>query len=259
MTLLEKILSRRNKNLKHTTKIKIQPFMNAKFKPNSLAKAICCFGTLAISFFQINVGHAQGTALAPGGDFIFSPISGEALGPVGGTTLDSFTEPFSSTSFAGSLTSSVISGDTSSTLGGLTFTYQFSITAGPDASGGISLGSFAGFDTDVSYQIPAAGVTPFVVNRSASGDNIEFYFIGSQVDVGETSALLVVQTDSQVFNFGTSTVNDNTGSPNVTILAPIAVVGTPEPTSVRFVLLGLAVLAFARYFRKVEQRKAEKI
>lgn len=229
--------------------------MNAKFKSNSLAKLICCFGTLAILFLQINVGHAQGTPLAPGGGFF---ISSGTPSPVGGSLINTVTIPFSSTSFTGDLTSSVISGDASNPLGGLTFTYQYSINSGPDSSEGISLGGFTGFQTDVTYQSPTAGVAPVLVSRNATGENIEFNFV-PEVNPGQFSALLVIQTDAQSWSIGTSTVLDNTGSPNVAIITPAAVVGTPEPTSVRFVLLGLAVLGFARYFRKVEQRKAEKI
>jgi hypothetical protein len=126
-----------------------------------------------------------------------------------------------------------------------------SIITGPDSSGGISLGGFAGFLTDVGYQIPISpigGVAPAFENRSINGNNIDFFF--SSIPVGDSSALLVVQTDAQSFGVNTSTVLDNTGSPNVAELAPVALVGTPEPTSAVFVLLGLGVLASARRLSK---------
>src|ERR1700744_1783988 len=103
--------------------------MNVKLKPTSLPMATCCFGALAI-LLQANAIHAQGIPLAPGG-FVAGP--GE-VSPVGGTTLASINIPFSSTSFTGVLTSTVIAGDVSNPLGGLTFTYQYSINTGPDSS-----------------------------------------------------------------------------------------------------------------------------
>ena len=149
------------------------------------------------------------------------------------------------------MTSSVYGNDASNPFGpgALTFTYLYSIITGPDSSEGISLGSFAGFNTAVTYQAPTPGVAPILVSRSAIGDNIEFNFI-PQILPGMTSALLVVQTSSQTFNIGTATVLDNTGSPNVAILAPVAIVGTPEPASATFILLGMGVLASVRRFRK---------
>jgi hypothetical protein len=219
--------------------------MNVKLKSTSLPMATCCFGALAM-LLQVNVIHAQGIPLTPG-----SLVAGPGVvSPVGGTPLASINIPFASASFTGVLTSTVIAGDVSNPLGGLTFTYQYSINSGPDSSGGISLGGFAGFLTDVGYQIPVpvTDVAPSFENRSINGNNIDFFF--SSIPVGDSSALLVVQTDAQSFGVNTSTVLDNTGSPNVAELAPVALVGTPEPTSAVFVLLGLGVMASVRRFRK---------
>jgi len=218
--------------------------MNAKFKSTSLSMATCCFGALAMLCLQINVSHAQGLPLAPGG---LVPGPAEA-GPVGGSPLASISIPFSSASFTGVLTSTVIGGDISNPLGGLTFTYQYSITGGPDSSGGISLGGFLGILTDVGYHVPVTGVPPAFENRSIAGDNIDFFFSG--IPVGSSSALLVVQTSAQSFGINTSTVLDNTGSPYVAELAPIGLPGVPEPASAAFVLLGLGVMASVRRFRK---------
>jgi len=215
--------------------------MRAITNTNGLMKPFGCI-VLALALFglQTKVSHAQGTILTPG-SLVFGV--GE-LGPVGGTSIASLSEPFASSSFSGILNSSVISGDTSNPLGGLTFIYQYSINTGPDSSGGISLGGFGNFLTDVGYQIPATGIPAAVENRSTSGNNIDFFF--SSIPIGQTSALLVVQTDSQSFGLNTSTVLDNTGSPNVTEYAPISVTPTPEPTTVGCFLLGLGILACTR-------------
>jgi len=221
--------------------------MNAKFKSTSLSMVTCCFGALAMLCLQINVSHAQGLPLAPGG-----LVPGPGIpSPVGGGPLASISIPFASASFTGTLTSTVIAGDVSNPLGGLTFTYQYSITGGPDSSGGISLGGFLGILTDVGYQVPITplgAVPPAFENRSVSGDNIDFFFSG--IPVGSSSALLVVQTSAQSFGINTSTVLDSTGSPNVAELAPIGLPGVPEPASAVFVLLGLGVMASVRRFRK---------
>jgi hypothetical protein len=202
----------------------------------------CAVLTLALIESQITAGHAQGLPLAPGGGGFIT--SGEA-GPIGGSVVTSIDIPFSTASFTGDLISTVIGGDTSNPLGGYTFTYQYTIASGPDSSEGISLGGFSGFLTDVGYQAPTTGVAPVLVSRSMNGDNIEFNFV-PQINPGETSALLVIQTAVQVFNVGTSTVLDNTGSPHVAILSPATV---PEPTSVGCFLLGLGALIFTRRFR----------
>jgi len=218
--------------------------MNVKFKLNSLSRAVCCFSALAIFCLQINVGHAQGTPLAPGNLVVGA---GEA-GPVGGGPIASISQPFASASFNGILTSTVIGGDVSNPLHGLTFTYQYSIIGGPDSSGGISLGGFIGSLTDVGYQIPATGVPPAFENRGTDGNDIDFFF--SSIPVGSSSALLVVQTDAQSFGVNTSTVLDNTGSPFVAELAPVAaLVGTPEPTSIALVLLSLGTFGCFNHLR----------
>jgi hypothetical protein len=218
--------------------------MNAKFRLTSLPMATCCFGALAMLCLQINVSHAQGLPLAPGG-----LVPGPGIpSPVGGGPIASISIPFSSASFTGVLTSTVVGGDVSNPLGGLTFTYQYSITGGPDSSGGISLGGFAGILTDVGYHIPLTGVAPAFENRSLNGNNIDFFF--SSIPVGSSSALLVVQTSAQSFGINTSTVLDSTGSPNVAELAPVGLPGVPEPTSAAFVLLGLGFMASVRRFRK---------
>jgi hypothetical protein len=225
--------------------------MSAKLMSAGLTRTICYLGALAMLCLQINVSHAQpAVPLAPnGGGFIAGGLPELTLTPL--NLITSINIPFSSTSFSGILTSSVYGNDASNPfgVGSLTFTYQYSINTGPDSSEGISLGGFTGFNTDVTYQAPTTGVPPILDSRSLNGNNIEFNFI-PQITPGMTSALLIVQTDSQVFNVGTSTVLDNTGSPNVAILAPEAFVGVPEPTSAGFILLGLGVLASARRFRK---------
>ena len=70
-----------------------------------------------------------------------------------------FASPAGPGSFSGTLTTTVIAGDPTNALGGLTFTYR--ITNSANSLSGIERMTnlnFTGFLTDVSFQTPAAGV-----------------------------------------------------------------------------------------------------
>ena len=188
---------------------------------------------------QVSLGHAA--SLSPGNS-IAAPGEADLTGTL--SLLDTMTNSFSTTSFTGSLISSVYSGDTSNPYSSsdLTFTYELLLTSGPDAASAMSIGSFAGFLTDVSYETPAIGLAPATISRNPIGSQaIRFDFTGSgYLTPGHNSALLVVQTDSSAWTYGNATVLDSTGSPNVSTFAPV-----PEPSS--FGLAGLGLAAFAGY------------
>src|SRR3954469_16704601 len=93
-------------------------------------------------------------------------------GPVGGSILlgTGIAVPFSSATFHGTLTSTVIAGDTSNPYGGLTFTYLISNSAVGAPIGDIdrlTINDYAGFLVDASYQTPATGLPPTLVDRDA--------------------------------------------------------------------------------------------
>lgn len=200
-----------------------------------LALALC---------FQASISHA--VPLAPGGVIFPAPAEPD---PVGATLLDQINAPFSSLSFSGNLISSVYNGDVTNPfgLGALTYTYEVILNAvGPDSMTGITVGPFAGFQTDVSYQVPPSGVAPFIVSRGLAGSQaVNFGFPGNNVPSPGNSALLVVQTDEMVpvFGVGSSTITDDVGT-IVPALAPV-----PEPTTVSCFLLGLGALVFRRRFQ----------
>src|SRR5690242_235171 len=98
------------------------------------------------------------------GQTILAPAEADPTGGVvqAGTGIAvPFASPAGPGQFSGTLTTTVISGDPSNALGGLTFTYRLTNDA-------VSLAAlermtnldFTGFLTDVSYQIPAVGVVP---------------------------------------------------------------------------------------------------
>ncbi len=170
--------------------------------------------------------------------------------PNGGVVLASLTSDFfgsdvtSGTFFSGTLTTQVISGDANNPLGGLTFTYQFSID--PESTTSIarfSIDPFDGFGVDVSY-LANTGVVPHIVDRTDLGDVIGYSFtnppIGDgRVAAGQISSLLVIQTDAPAFRPARAALTDGTTVEPNSYAAAI-----PEPGSVG--LLSLGALALLR-------------
>lgn len=197
------------------------------------------------------------SALSIGVSVFLSPSSAVAisvytLAPGTGMTAQSSSFPagspsyaisstFATATLAGTVYSSVYENDTSNPYGGLTFAYQVLVTASStDSSSEMTVGSFANFFTDVSYNPLAGGlIAPSNFSRSASGNVVRFVFFNAPVGPGQTSALLVVQTDAASYQQSTAAVIDNL-SANVTSLAPVATV--PEPSMVTLLLGGLGLL-----------------
>jgi hypothetical protein len=197
------------------------------------------------------MGSQVGATLLSPGSSIFA--TGEAK-PIGGTILAGTGAPiaFSSPTFTGSLTSTVITGDTSNALGGLTFTYLVTNSnASPDQLERFTVDSFAGFLTDGSYQSPGAGVAPTVNDRSLSGNVIGFTFEGPPVSAlgtilpGSSSALLVVQTNAAHYALTSANVIDGSVA-SVASFAPVNFV--PEPSTLALALF--AVFGFAAFARR---------
>src|SRR4051812_23409848 len=154
-----------------------------------------------------------------------------------------FASPAGPGSFSGTLTTTVISGDPSNALGGLTFTYRIT-NDGP----GISLSAvermtnlnFTGFLTDVSFQTPAAGVAPTSVDRDASSSTVGWSFspLGSGViPIGGSSARLVIQTNAPAFVPITANIIDG----SIAVAPSFGPAAIPEPASLA--LLGMSMLS----------------
>jgi len=164
--------------------------------------------------------------------------------PVGGTLVATTSSPFSAGVISGTLVSSAFLFDASNpygagTNGGLTFTYQLSISSSsPDGSSEMTVSSFSSFLTDVSYNTVGSDVNPSNFSRSSGGDTVRFIFLNQPVGDGQTSALLVVQTDALGFQATMAGIIDAL-TVNVASLAPIAV---PEPASSALILLGLGAM-----------------
>ena len=201
----------------------------------------------------LSFAPANATPLLPGGSaslFLEPEPVGASL--VASTNV-SFTGVnfFGDTKFTGSLLSQVWSGDSSNPFGGLTFTYILSNdNSSVDAIGRLTLSSFGGYSTDVSFFTNTfSGVIPFNAVRSGgSGDQIDFNLLSGPPNFqhnllpGESTYLLVLQTSSPVYNIGNASIIDSAVA-NAVALVPTTVV--PEPGTLGLATLGLAGL-FAR-------------
>lgn len=178
--------------------------------------------------------------LTPGGN---EPALASSF-PVGGATLDSISDPFVGTviengtpiTLNGSVTSTVIKGDSSNPYDGLTFTYQLMLNAvSTDSSSEMTIGSYGGVATDVSYNAIAGDVLPSNFTRSGGvGSTVRFLFSNSGgIGPGDTSALIVVQTDAQNYAQASGGVIDSQ-TVNIATLAPV-----PEPGIASLLITGL--------------------
>lgn len=187
---------------------------------------------------------AQAVPMVPGDSVLGSP---EAKPDPLSTIVGSLTSPFATSNYTGSVVSTVLSGDTTNKLGGLTFTYLvYNDPGSVNVLERLSVLGFGGLATDVSYNpaVPALGVAPSVMDRSfGSGDTIGWQFVGpplspaGYITPGTNSYLLVVQTGVTGYTKGVANVIDGV-STSVAALVPI-----PEPTSLVMAGLGAAGLA----------------
>jgi len=187
---------------------------------------------------QVGVSRAVSITLAPGASIA---ATAEPF-PLATTTVG-----FSSGSLSGTLISSVYNGDAGNEYGlaDLTFTYKILLDASsPDAASAISIGNFAGFATDASYN-PDGGAAPTTISRDPNGSQIVFDF-GGYVLPGDDSALLVIQTDATALKFGSASIIDDIGIPGILSLAPVV----PDRTGMGSFILGLGLLVgFGRLTR----------
>lgn len=194
-------------------------------------------------------------ALSPGGEI--NPALSSSF-PTGGTTEATTSETFSSLgSLNGTVFSSVIKNDSSNPYGGLTFTYLINLTGatGSDAAFELTVGSYSGFSTDVSYK-GGSGIAPttFSRNNVLGGDVLQFQWTGSsELTAGDISALVVVQTDAS--NYGITSgalLLDSGGLDLNNLYAPSTAV--PEATgTVGLLALGVSVLFVFR--RRIGSRE----
>jgi len=175
-----------------------------------------------------------------------SPVPGEP-DPTGGVVQAGtgvavpFASPSGPGAFSGTLTTTVIAGDPSNALGGLTFTYRLTNSAGSLAAlERMTNLDFTGVLTDVSFQTPASGVVPTSVDRDASASSVGWSFnpLGAgAINPGTASALLVIQTNAPAFAPRNANILDG----SIAVAASFGPV-IPEPTTLALAGLGCLVL-----------------
>lgn len=193
---------------------------------------------LSAGLFTPNGATASVYTLLPGATIAASP----STFPVGGTVLSTFTGSFSSSTIDGTVTSTVIRGDSSNPYGGLTFEYLLTMTGGSDNISEMTSGGYAGYQTDVSFNpsTPTAGIPPSFFSRSSAGvnngDTLEYSWILNKLSPGQSGDLVVVQTSANNFGFSQGGVIDSLTA-NVTLLTPV-----PEPQIASLAAMGLGAL-----------------
>jgi hypothetical protein len=143
--------------------------------------------------------------------------------------------------FAGVLTSTAFRNDSSNPFGlnALTFVYELSNSAGSqNALGRLVVDSFAGFQTDVSFQ-PGPGVDPRTIDRFTPGDvGFSFQAPTGALLPGQNSDRLVIQTDATIVGAANGTVIDGATVSGIPTLGPFI----PEPASLGLLALGGLIL-----------------
>ena len=192
------------------------------------------------------LASAQASILGVGGTAPPSPLfpSGPTLASTSGTiTTPTFTDTYSTW----------VVRDPGNTFCAncLDFIYQYTLL-GPDVNQRYSMSSFAGFMVDAGTN-PFGVHDPITVSRSltAGGPLISFNFdqFGDEMQPGQTTVDLVIETNAVTFTTGYLSAQDGTAGSGVGY-APLASV--PEPTSM--LLVGGGLLVLGRFLRKSRAR-----
>ena len=190
------------------------------------------------------------TALLPGSSVVGAgdPFTVGGL-LVADTGAQAYTLTVSGETLSGTYESQVYSDPGNSFCHGcLDFLYEVTST-GTDAIYTISTSNFAGWLTDVGFasNITVGGFTNQPVNdqitRAGNGSAINFKYSGFGVTAGNSTQVLVVETNAQSWQAGSLSIIDN-GTKTVAAFEPTV----PEPASL--LLLGTVLAFVGRSLRK---------
>ena len=133
--------------------------------------------------------------------------------------------------------------------------YQINLSPGGGDIGSLGAANFNLNQTDVGYYDQTGSQTwPSFVSRDLVGGvstvTFSFFNLGGQystVNAGESSALLVVNTDATTFSNSLVTLQDDSNGTATSYAVSALSFMTPEPGSIVLMMLGLAgMLAVAR-------------
>jgi hypothetical protein len=192
---------------------------------------------------------SRAVMLPPGGSGLDAP---QAPGSV---ILDTLSTPYSFGGISGTITSWVVR-DPANPLGGLSFYYQI-VETGTEAVGRVATSNFGvvpGSPVDVAtITAPfdggaTGGVSPVTATRSAgAGSVVGFNFVGNEVQPGQSSVVMVVNTAYQAFQVSAGAVIDSSAV-NVAILGPV-----PEPSTA--IAGGLLLLPFGASALRIVRKR----
>lgn len=207
--------------------------------------SIKCVLSLAVLSVAV---PAFAAPIGPGGTLFMAP--GEAEPFLGSTILANQTLPFGTVFYTGTLTSYVLTGDTTNPFGAnfMTFVYVVHNDATSiNALARLTVNGFAGWQTDASWSTLAPGTDPLFIDRQANGDSLGFSFSNALghhlLAPGTDSALLIIQTDAPAWTNNIANVIDGAVT-QVGSYAPAA------PTPGAAVLAGAGALVVAARRRR---------
>jgi hypothetical protein len=189
--------------------------------------------------FLLFIPVAQASVLGVGGTAPPSPLV------PGGTLLTSLSGTVTTFTFSTDYTTWVYSDPFNTWCANcLDFVYQFT-NHGPDVNQRFTMYNFGNFNIDAGTN-PFGTHDPITVSRSiwGTGQVISFNFdqFGDEITLGETTVLLVIETDALAYTTGYLSVQNGTAGSGIAF-API-----PEPASL--VMMGTGLLAIGGFLRR---------
>jgi PEP-CTERM motif len=192
--------------------------------------------------FALLVPMAQASILGVGGTAPPSPLT------PGGTLLATTSGVITTFTFSANYTTWVYADPLNTwCVNCLDFVYQFTDN-GPDVNQRYTMSSFGGFDVDAGTH-PFGVHDPITVSRSLFGNGqvVSFNFdqFGDEIQPGETTVELVIETNAVTFTTGFLSAQDGSAGSGIGY-APLAAI--PEPTSM--MLLGGGLIAVGGFLRR---------